>query len=76
MFKLNFYVTLKKCKGDTRRMLMNIKRNVNQLQDWGPSLVLMTTYQDNKAIKEVGSLQAKSIPHCETNQCRQIASIC
>jgi hypothetical protein len=29
----------------------------------------MTTYQDNKAIKEVGSLEAMSIIHCETNQC-------
>jgi hypothetical protein len=30
----------------------------------------MTTYHDNKAIKEVGSLKARSIIHCETNQCR------
>ncbi len=29
----------------------------------------MTTYHDNKAIKEVGSLKARSILHCETNQC-------
>jgi hypothetical protein len=29
----------------------------------------MTTYQDNKAIKEVGSSKARSIIHCETNQC-------
>ncbi len=28
-----------------------------------------TTYYDNKAIKEVGSLKAKSIFHCETNKC-------
>jgi hypothetical protein len=29
----------------------------------------MTTYQNNKAIREVGSLEAMPIPHCETNQC-------
>jgi hypothetical protein len=40
-----------------------------QLQSWGPILVLTTTYQNNKAIKEVGSSEAKSIPHYETNQC-------
>jgi len=28
----------------------------------------MTTYQNNKAIKKVGSLEARSIPHCKTNQ--------
>jgi len=27
------------------------------------------TYQDNKAIKEVGSLETKSILNCEINQC-------
>jgi len=32
-------------------------------------LALTTTYQDNKAIKKVGSLEARSIPHWETNQC-------
>ncbi len=32
-------------------------------------MVLVTTYQDNKAIKEVGSLEARSIFHYETNQC-------
>jgi hypothetical protein len=35
----------------------------------GPGLALMITYQNNKAIKEVGSLEARSIPHYETNQC-------
>jgi hypothetical protein len=29
----------------------------------------MTTYQDNKAMREVGSSKARSIPNCETNQC-------
>jgi hypothetical protein len=31
----------------------------------------MTTYQNNKAIREVGSLEARSIPHRETNQCNR-----
>jgi hypothetical protein len=30
---------------------------------------LTTTYQNNKAIKEVGLSKARSIPHCETKQC-------
>jgi hypothetical protein len=29
----------------------------------------MTTFQNNKVIKEVESLEARSIFHCETNQC-------
>jgi hypothetical protein len=29
----------------------------------------MTTFQNNKAIKEVKSSKARSILHCETNQC-------
>jgi hypothetical protein len=29
----------------------------------------MTTYQNIKAIRKVGSSKARSIPHCETNQC-------
>jgi hypothetical protein len=40
-----------------------------QLQGWGPGLVSMTTYQNNKTITEVGSSKAISIIHCETNQC-------
>jgi hypothetical protein len=47
-------------------MLINIRKSN---QGRGPSLVSMTTYQDNKAIKEVGSLKARSILQCETNQC-------
>jgi hypothetical protein len=34
-----------------------------QLQGWGLNLVSTTTYQDNKAIKEVGSLDVRSIFH-------------
>jgi hypothetical protein len=32
-------------------------------------LASTTTYQNNKAIGEVGSSEARSIPHFETNQC-------
>ncbi len=32
-------------------------------------MTLTTTHQNNKAIREVGSLKARSIFHCETNQC-------
>jgi len=46
-------------------MLINIRKSN---QGRGPSLVLMTTYQDNKDIKEVGLLEARSILQCETNQ--------
>jgi hypothetical protein len=69
MFKLNLYLTLKKHKGNTKRMLMNIGRNNLELQGWGPGLALTTTYENNKAIKEVGPLEARSNPHCKTNQC-------
>ncbi len=44
-------------------------KGTTQLQGQGPSLLSMITYQDNKAIRKVGSLETKSIPHCETNQC-------
>jgi len=40
-----------------------------QLQGQGPSLVSMTTYQNNKVIREIGSLEARSIPHCKTKHC-------
>jgi hypothetical protein len=49
-------------------MLMNIKRN-NPVSSWGPSLASTKTYQNNKAIKEVGSSKVKSNIHYETNQC-------
>jgi len=49
-------------------MLMNIE-GTTQLQGRGLGLALMTPYQDNKAIKEVESSKARSIPHCEINQC-------
>jgi hypothetical protein len=39
-----------------------------QLQGRKPSLTLTTTFK-NKAIKEVGSLEIRSIPHYETNSC-------
>jgi hypothetical protein len=32
-------------------------------------LVLMTTYQNNKIITKVQSLEVRSNLHCETNQC-------
>jgi hypothetical protein len=44
-------------------------KGTTQLQGWGLGLVSMTTYQKNKTIKEVGSFKARSILHCETNQC-------
>jgi hypothetical protein len=40
-------------------------KRTTQLQDGGPSLASMTTYQDNKAIREVGSVDVRFIPHCE-----------
>jgi hypothetical protein len=46
---------------------MNIKNN-NPTSKSRSGLTLTTTYQ-NKAIREVRSSQAKSILHCETNQC-------
>jgi hypothetical protein len=60
---------LKKHKGNTRRMLMNIGRNDLELQGWGPNLASITTYENNKAIKEIGSSEARCNPHCKTNQC-------
>jgi hypothetical protein len=68
MFELNLYLTLKKHNNDTRKMSMNIKKN-NPVSRSGLGLVLTTTYQNNKAIKEVGPSKVRSIPHCETNQC-------
>jgi hypothetical protein len=41
---------------------------ITQLQGQGPNLASTTTYQDNKTIREVGSLKVRFIPHCETNQ--------
>jgi hypothetical protein len=41
-----------------------------QLQSQGVGLALTITYQNNKAIKEVGSSKVESILHCEANQCR------
>jgi hypothetical protein len=69
MSKFNLYLTFKKHKGDTRKMLMNIKRN-NPISKSRPSLALMTTYQNNKAAIKVGSSKVRSIPHYETIQCR------
>jgi hypothetical protein len=68
MFELNLYIIFKKHKSNTRRMLMNIKRN-NLVSSWGPSLASTKTYQNNKAIKEVGSSKVKFNIHYETNQC-------
>jgi len=67
MLEFNLYLTLKKHKGDIRKMLMNIRRK-------NPSSRSKTkfgfdTYQNNKAIRKVGSSKARSIPYCEANQC-------
>ncbi len=43
---------------DQTMWLANVRR---------PCLVLTTTYQDNMTIREVGSLEAKSIPNCQRN---------
>ncbi len=40
-----------------------------KVQGWGPCLASTATYQNNKAIREVGSSKARSILHYETNQC-------
>jgi hypothetical protein len=48
---------------------MNIGRNNLELQGWGLGLASTTTYENNKAIKEVGSLEARSNPHCKINYC-------
>jgi hypothetical protein len=42
-------------------------KRITQFQGRGLCLALTTTYQNNKANKKVGSLEARSIPHCETN---------
>jgi hypothetical protein len=44
-------------------------KGINQLIGRGLGLTSTTTYQNNKAIREVGSSKGRSIPHCETNQC-------
>jgi hypothetical protein len=46
-----------------------ILERTTKFQGQGPCLTLTTTYQDKKAIRKVGSLEARSIPHCETNKC-------
>jgi hypothetical protein len=43
-------------------------KGTTQFQGWVLGLA-STTYYDNKAIRIVGSLEAKSIVHCETNKC-------
>jgi hypothetical protein len=47
---------------------MNIGRN-NPTSSQRLGLASTTTYQDNKAIRKVGSLEARFIFHYETNQC-------
>jgi len=44
-------------------------KGINHLKGWGLSLASITTYQNNKAIREVGLSKVRSILHCETNQC-------
>jgi len=69
MSKLNLYLTFKKHKGDTRKMLMNIRKN-NPISKSRPSMALTTTYQNNKAARKVESSKVRSIRHCETIQCQ------
>jgi hypothetical protein len=69
MLKLNLYLTLEKHKGDIRKMLIHWKEQLNFKVGRGPSVALMTTYQDNKTIREMGSSKARSNFHCEINQC-------
>jgi hypothetical protein len=45
-------------------------KKTTHLQGQGPSVVSPMTYQENKAIREVGLSKVKSILHCETNQHR------
>ncbi len=47
---------------------MNIEKN-NPSSSQGPNVASLMTYQENKAIREIGLSKVKSIPHCETNQC-------
>ncbi len=44
-------------------------KGIRHLKGRGLGLASITTYQNNKAIKEVGLSKAMSIPHCETNHC-------
>ncbi len=50
-------------------MLIHWKEQLNFKVGRGPSVALMTTYQDNKTIREMGSSKARSNFHCEINQC-------
>jgi hypothetical protein len=63
MFELNLYLTLKKHKGNIRRMLMNIGNNNPK---WGTKFAF-----DNNILRQQRSwtLETKFIIHCETNQC-------
>jgi hypothetical protein len=40
-------------------------KGTTQLQGGGSGLASMTTYQDKKAIREVGLVEFRFIPHCE-----------
>jgi hypothetical protein len=68
--ELNLNLTLKKHKSNIKRMLMNIERNnlVSRSKTWF-ALVSTITYEDNKAMRKVGSLKVRSILDCEINQC-------
>jgi hypothetical protein len=68
MFELNLYLTLKKHKGNIRKMMMNIEKN-HPISRSKLDLALTTTYQNNKVIRKFGSSKIRSIPHYETNQC-------
>jgi hypothetical protein len=68
MFELNLYLTLKKHKGDTRRMLMNIKKN-NLVSRLGTMFNFNENISKQQGHQKVGSSKTRSIPHCETNQC-------
>jgi hypothetical protein len=56
---------------------MQYKENVDEHQKEQPNFKVgdhvwlqpQHTYQNNKAIREVGSSKVRSIPHDETNQC-------
>ncbi len=47
---------------------MNIGRN-NQTLKLGTKFNFNNNISNNEAIKEVGSLEIRSIPHCEAYQC-------
>jgi len=59
MFKLNLYLTLKKCKRDTSRMMMNMTKNnpASRLEPYHTSTIQRKTYDPPPPIEIDGEQQ-------------------